>query len=46
MKIELYTIYCRNTIEQRMLENKSVANNHSVKNSNNDESFYDFVVVD
>lgn len=45
-KIELYSLYCRNTTEQRLIENKALANNHNVKNSSNDENYSDFVVVD
>jgi len=45
-KIELYSLYCWNTTEQRLIENKALANNHNVKNSSNDENYSDFVVVD
>lgn len=45
-KLLLYSIYCRNTTEQRQLENKQPALNHSVKNSNDDELISDFIVVD
>lgn len=45
-KIELYSIYCKNTIEQKQLENKTLANNHNVKFSNDDNNFSDFIVVD
>lgn len=45
-KIELYSIYCKNTIEQKQLENKTFANNHNVKFSNDDNNFSDFIVVD
>lgn len=45
-KIELISIYCRNTTEQRLLDKKALANNHSVKNSSDDENISDFVVVD
>lgn len=45
-KIILYTLYCRNTMEEKKLENKSLMRNHNVKNSNEDEIISDFVVVD
>lgn len=45
-KIILYTLYCRNTMEEKKLENKSLMQNHNVKNSNEDEIISDFVVVD
>lgn len=45
-KIELYSIYCKNTIEQKQLENKALSNNHNVKFSDDDNNFSDFVVVD
>lgn len=45
-KIMLYSLYCRTTLEQRLLENKTLATNHSVKNSSNDENYSDFIVVD
>lgn len=46
INIKLFSIYCRNTIEQKQLENKSLAKNHNVKNSTDDEIYSDFVVVD
>lgn len=45
-KIELYTLYCKNTIEQKSLERKILGNNHNVKNSFSDENNFDFIVVD
>lgn len=45
-KIELYTIYCRNTMEHKVIEKRTLANNHNVKNSLNDENNYDFIVED
>lgn len=45
-KIELYTIYCRNTMEHKVIEKRTLANNHNVKNSLNDENNYDFIVDD
>lgn len=45
-KILLYNIYCRNTIEQKQLEEKTLASAHSVKNNYNDETYSDFIVID
>lgn len=45
-KIHLYSLYCRTTPEQRLLENKTLASNHSVKNSSDDENYSDFIVAD
>ena len=45
-KIELYSLYCKNTIEQKQLENKVLSNNHNVKFSDDDNNFSDFIVVD
>lgn len=45
-KILLYSLYCRNTLEEKLLESKEKMVNHSVKNSNEDESFSDFLIVD
>lgn len=45
-KIDLFTIYCKNTSEQRQLENKERMINHIVKNSYSDENNYDFVIAD
>lgn len=45
-KIKLYTIYCRDTPEQKLMENKTLAINHSVKNHFSDDDFPEFVVVD
>lgn len=47
-KIDLYTIYCRNTLEQTRLDKRTLAANHklSVKNVYNDEDDCDFVIVD
>lgn len=46
MKLDLYSIYIKGTMEQRLLEKKELANNHNVKNANTDEIFSDFIVVD
>lgn len=45
-KIDLYSIYCKNTAEQKMIERKALADNHSVKNSYVDENNSDFIVDD
>lgn len=45
-KIELFTLYCKDTLEEKLLENKDRAINHNVKNSFQDEDFSDFIVVD
>lgn len=42
--IELYSLYCRNTSEQKMIEKKSLSDNHNVKNSFVDENNSDFIV--
>lgn len=46
LKVELFSIYCRNTSEEKQLENKARSINHNVKNSSEYENNYDFVVVD
>ena len=46
MKIELFTLYCRNTIEQKLIERKDLANNHNVKNSFANANNLDFIVDD
>ena len=49
-KILLYTIYCKNTSEERLLDNRDLAENHKIvinnKNSNIEENNSDFIVVD
>lgn len=45
-KIDLFSLYCRNTSEQKLLENKNLALKHNVKNVNCDENISDFVVAD
>lgn len=45
-KIELFTLYCKNTLEEKILDNKDRAINHNVKNSFQDEDFSDFIVED
>ena len=45
-RIELFTLYCKNTLEEKVLDNKDRAINHSVKNSFQDEDFSDFIVDD
>lgn len=44
--IKLYTIYCKNTMEQKLLENKATFKNHVIKNDSTDDNFSDFIVVD
>lgn len=45
-RIDLYTLYCKSTAEQKMIERKSLSENHNVKNSFADENNSDFIVVD
>ena len=45
-KIQLYTLYCKNSQEQKLLESRIFESNHNVKNSNSSEDFSDFSVVD
>lgn len=45
-KIILYSIYCKNTIEQKKLESKELMKHQIVKNLNDDEIISDFIVVD
>ena len=44
--IKLYSLYCRNTSEQKMIERKSLSDNHNVKNSFANENNSDFIVDD
>lgn len=44
-RIDLYSLYCRNTSEQKMIERKSLSDNHSVKNSFEGNNS-DFIVDD
>lgn len=44
--ISLYSLYCRNTSEQKMIEKKSLLDNHNVKNSFVNENNSDFIVDD
>ena len=44
--IYLYSLYCRNTSEQKMIERKSLSDNHNVKNSFANENNSDFIVDD
>ena len=44
--IDLYSLYCRNTAEQNIIERKQLAINHNVKNSFADENNSDFIIVD
>lgn len=45
-RIDLYTIYCKNTAEHRMIDKKELSSNHNVKNSFANENYSDFIVVD
>lgn len=45
-KIDLYTIYCKNTNEQKIVEKKSLLDNHSIKNSFSAENNFDFAIDD
>lgn len=45
-KIILYTLYIKNTMEQKSIEIKDRATNHNVKNNSTDEINFDFVVAD
>lgn len=45
-RIYLYSLYCRNTIEQKMIEKKELSTNHNVKNSCANENNSDFIIVD
>ena len=44
--IKLYSLYCSNTSEQRLIEKKELSDNHNVKNSNADENYSAFIVDD
>ena len=48
--IALYSLYCKNSIEERLLENKEQANNHTIVNNCEkcvvSEENSDFIVVD
>lgn len=44
--IKLYSLYCLNTSEQRLIEKKALSDNHNVKNSNADENYSAFIVDD
>lgn len=44
--IDLYSLYCRNTSEQKMIEKKSLLDNHNVKNSFANENNSDFIIDD
>lgn len=38
-KIQLYTLYCKDTTEEKKLERRNLANNHAVKNASSDDFF-------
>ena len=44
--IDLYSLYCRNTAEQKIIERKELAGNHNIKNSYADENNFDFIIAD
>lgn len=44
--IILYSLYCKNTVEQKMIEKKELSTSHNVKNFSNNENNSDFIVVD
>ena len=44
--ILLYTLYCRNTAEHKIIDRKDLAENHSVKNSAGNENYSDFIIAD
>ena len=44
--IKLYSLYCKNTNEQKLIEKKYISNNHSVKNLYTDENNFDFIIDD
>lgn len=44
--VKLYTIYCKNTMEDKLLQDKERLVNHNVKNLNDDENNADFIIVD
>lgn len=46
MKLKLYSLYCKGTSEQRLIENKVLGKNHVIKNYHEDEIISDFVVRD
>ena len=43
--IELYSLYCSNTNEQKLIEGKSLSDNHIIKQSSAENNF-DFIVED
>lgn len=49
-RLRLYTIYCTNSAEEKLLENRQSANNHILltnnKNDNNNENNFDFIIAD
>lgn len=44
--IKLYSLYCKNTMEQKMIEKKELLQSHNVKNSTDEENNFEFIVVD
>lgn len=45
-KIFLYSLYCKDTLEQKLIENKTHETNHNVKNLVNDNNFSNFIIAD
>lgn len=43
--VDLYSLYCKNTVEQKMIEKKSLTENHNIKNSFV-ENNSDFIIDD
>lgn len=44
--LDLYTLYCRNTNEEKLIDKNSILSNHNIKNDIDDENISDFIVVD
>lgn len=44
--LKLYSLYCKNTQEEKLIQNKELLANHNVKNSISDENNCDFIVID
>lgn len=44
--VDLYTLYCKQTSEEKLMEKRDISGNHIVKNSCVDENNFDFILVD
>lgn len=44
--IHLYTLYCKNSQEEKLIEAKTLDSNHKIVKKDNDEIFLDFAIVD